>query len=555
MIVKSNVRIDGVSFAKGPSLSRSENLGALALAALDQLQKAVAVVGAGQRVLYKNARFSEFFPVEELPDDLQDMLEANRLHGWKAEAGPIIEYGSRKLSIRIVKLEQGLLLTADDISERLAEQERIVEQARTDPLTQLGNPLMFRERVSAGLGQHDDSRPAAILIIDLDRFKAINDSLGHAVGDAVLKIISERIRSTLKNGESAARLGGDEFAIYQPGQQQPEAASVLAKRLVDLLGRAYLVDGHLLHVGASIGISFTPKDGTRYEDVLRNADLAMYRAKQEGRRTYRLFEPAMRDAIRARRDMETQLRRALSLREFRLNYQPQLNLESGRITGFEALLRWQCEGGIVSPAQFIPLAEELGLIVPIGEWVIRDACRQAASWADPLNVAVNVSAVQFESQNLIPTVMSALAESGLSPSRLEIEVTESVLIRDHQSTLKALHTIRELGVRVSMDDFGTGYSSLSYLGSFPFDKLKIDQSFVRGEGAGANGMQIVEAIAALGHSLGMSITAEGVETSEQLAAVAAAGCTDVQGYLISRPLPQDRIGSFLANAPRWRTDT
>jgi EAL domain-containing protein (putative c-di-GMP-specific phosphodiesterase class I) len=278
----------------------------------------------------------------------------------------------------------------------------------------------------------------------------------------------------------------------------------------------------------------------------------MYHAKQDGRRTFRFFEPGMRDAIRLRREMESRLRRALSLRQFHLDYQLQLNLGSGRITGFEALLRWQSEAaGLVSPLEFVPLAEELGLIIPIGEWVIREACRQAAGWTEPLNVAVNVSAIQFESQNLLPAIVTALANSGLPPSRLELEVTESVLFRDHQSALKVLHSIRDLGVRVSMDDFGTGYSSLSYLGSFPFDKLKIDQSFVRGKSASVSGTQIVRAIAALGRSLGMSITAEGVETQSQLSAVTEAGCTDVQGYLISRPMAADQIEPFLARAPQW----
>ena len=553
--IELNARFNEKPVPDEAAYAPAAHCGAIAFAALDHLQKAVAVIGIDQRVLYKNARFSEFFHDSELPENIQDLLKTNSCQALKTTTVQIIEHGDRKLSIRTVWLEQGLLLTADDISEGLAEQERIVEQARTDPLTQLGNRLMFRERVSAGVDKLDVSQPAAILIIDLDRFKAVNDSLGHAIGDALLKMVSDRIRSTLKSGEIAARLGGDEFAIYQPGQPQPKAATVLAKRLVDLLGRAYLVEGHLLHVGASVGISIAPKDGTRYEDILRNADLAMYRAKQEGRQTFRFFESAMRDAIRFRREMETQLRRALSLREFCLDYQPQLNLASGRITGFEALLRWHSgSSGLVSPAQFIPLAEELGLIVPIGEWIIREACRQAASWTEPLNLAVNVSAIQFESENLIPTVISALADSGLPPARLELEVTESVLFSDHQSALKVLNSIRDLGVRVSMDDFGTGYSSLSYLGSFPFDKLKIDQSFVRGKGASASGMPIVRAIAALGRSLGMSVIAEGVETKSQLSAITEAGCTDVQGYLISRPLQADQIAPFLASGLQWRTD-
>jgi predicted signal transduction protein with EAL and GGDEF domain len=366
------------------------------------------------------------------------------------------------------------------------------------------------------------------------------------VGDALLGVVAERIRSAIGHADVAARFGGDEFGIVQIGRPQPQSAAALAKRLVDLLGRSYIVEGHLLNVGASVGIALTPVDGRDTDQILKNADLALNRAKQRGQDRYRFFETAMDEQMQAHRGLELDFRRALALREFAIVYQPQLNLCSKRITGFEALLRWHNpKRGLVSPADFIPLAEEIGLIVPIGEWVIRTACSEAAGWPQPLSVAVNVSAVQFGSPNLVSTVLSALAESGLDPRRLELEITESVLLGDHRAALDVLLKVRELGVRVSMDDFGTGYSSLSYLRSFPFDKIKIDQSFVRGQSDDPSGMAIVRAIAGLGRSLGMTTLAEGVETEEQLARVAADGCTDVQGYLISRPLPPERIGEFL----------
>jgi len=453
----------------------------------------------------------------------------------------------RIFSVETVRIPQGLLVAAADVSGRVAEKARAAEMARTDAITSLGNRLMFRERLTAILTTLDHpASAAAVLIFDMDRFKAINDTLGASVGDALLGIVAERVRSAIGPADIVARLRGDEFGIVQMGRPQPESADALAKRLVDLLGRSYIVEGHLINVGASVGIALVPADGRDTDQILKNAELALNCAKQGGKSSYRFFETVMDEQMQAHRSLELDFRRALALRELALVYQPQLNLASKRITGFEALLRWHNpKRGLVSPADFIPLAEEIGLIVPIGEWVIRTACEEAVSWPQPLNVAVNVSAVQFGSPNLVSTILSALAQSGLDPRRLEVEITESVLLGDHRAALDTLLRVRELGVRVSMDDFGTGYSSLSYLRSFPFDKIKIDQSFVRGQSDDPSGMAIVRAIAGLGQSLGMTTLAEGVETEEQLARVAADGCTDVQGYLISRPLPPERIGEFL----------
>ena len=529
---------------RDPAATLLNESAAIALSALNKLSCALAVIGPDGRILLRNPSFTELFGAEEWPKELNDCIdpEVDRL-----EPREIALCNGRTYSIVTVCIPQGVLVTAEDCSAQVAQKARAAEQARIDPLTFLGNSMMFRERLSELLANIDPTVDvAAVLTVNLDRFRAVNDSLGRPVGDALLCVAADRLRSALTGGDFAARFTADEFAIVQTSQSQPQSAAALAKRLIDLLSRSYIVEGHLLNIGASVGIALIPADGTECDQVLNSADLALYRAKQDGRGTYRFFETTMDEQMQARRSLEIDLRRVLAMRELALVYQPQFNLSSKRITGCEALLRWHCpKRGLVSPAQFIPLAEDIGLIVPIGEWVVRAACREAAGWAEPLNVAVNISAIQFGSPSLVLTILSALSESGLDPKRLELEITESVLLSDHSSALDVLHKVREMGVRVSMDDFGTGYSSLSYLRSFPFDKIKIDQSFVRGSAAGPSGMPIVRAIAALGLSLGMTTTAEGVETQEQLDLVAAAGCTDVQGYLISKPLPPEAIREFL----------
>jgi diguanylate cyclase (GGDEF)-like protein len=524
---------------------------AMALGALHYLSHAVAVIDAGGHILFENSTFSELFAGESWAGELLDPMSsvADKVH--RDAPREIRHRDGRIFGVEVIRVPQGLLVTAEDISGRVAEKARAAELARTDPITSLGNRLMFRERLTALLANPDHAASAAaVLIFDLDRFKAINDSLGASVGDGLLGVVAERVRSAVGPSDLVTRFGGDEFGVIQIGRQQPESSAALAKRLVDLVSRSYIVEGHLLNIGASVGIALIPADGQDTDQILKHADLALNRAKQGGQGSFRFFETAMDEQMQAHRSMELDFRRALAMRELALVYQPQLNLASKRITGFEALLRWHNpKRGLVSPADFIPLAEKIGLIVPIGEWVIRTACIEAARWPRPLSVAVNVSAVQFGSPNLVSTVLSALAESGLDPRRLELEITESVLLGDHRAALDVLLKVRELGVRVSMDDFGTGYSSLSYLRSFPFDKIKIDQSFVRGRSDDTSGMAIVRAIAGLGRSLGMTTLAEGVETDEQLARVEADGCTDVQGYLISRPLPPGRIGEFLQSHP------
>jgi len=460
--------------------------------------------------------------------------------------------GDRLVEAALAPLSSGgFALTFEDVTELL----RGAALARQEPLTGLCNRVGLHDRLDAALAEAGRSdAPLAVLMLDLDRFKAVNDTLGHPVGDALLRKVAERLRKATRSGDVVARLGGDEFAIIQgapsSGAEQPQAAEALARRLVDLVGRTYVVDGHMLNVGVSVGVALSPADGRSADDLLKHADLALYRAKAEGRGTYRFFEPAMNAQMQARRSLEIDLRRALALKQFDLAFQPQIQLETGQVVGFEALLRWNHpERGPVSPALFIPLAEEIGLIVGIGEWALRTACREAAGWTQPASIAVNLSPVQFRGGRLVETVMHVLAQTGLDPARLELEITEGALLENTDSVLDVLNGLRALGVKISMDDFGTGYSSLSYLQKFPFDKIKIDQSFVRGMEGNAECGAIVRAIARLGASLGMRTTAEGVETATQLDAIRAEGCTEVQGYLTGRPMPAAQAAALLIPSP------
>ena len=469
--------------------------------------------------------------------------------GDAAAPVPLALADGRKLRLTCRSLPAGgcLVLVEDRARERASGSEAL-RLGHVDDLTGLASRVKFGERLEQSLaGLAGAGRSVALLCLDLDRFKAVNDTLGHPLGDALLRLVAERLRSAVRGTDLVARLGGDEFTILQAGVEQPEAATTLARRLVDLVGRAYVIDGHLVNVGLSVGIAVAPQDGCDRDRLLRLADLALCRAKAEGRSTFRLFAPAMDEAMQVRRALEIDLRRALALRELELHYQPLYNLSPGRIAGFEALLRWRHpDRGMVSPADFVPLAEETGLIIPIGDWVLRTACREAARWPSGLSVAVNLSPVQFRGGRLVETVEAALAASGLAAGRLELEITEGVLMVDNEATLGTLRRLRELGVRIVMDDFGTGYSSLSYLRAFPFDKVKIDRSFVRELASDRDSASIVRAIVALGRSLGIATTAEGVETPEQIRQIHAEGCTQVQGFIISRPVPADEVLSLVA---------
>jgi diguanylate cyclase (GGDEF)-like protein len=386
----------------------------------------------------------------------------------------------------------------------------------------------------------------AVLCIDLDLFKNVNDSFGHPIGDRLLTMVGDRLRTYQRGNDLVARLGGDEFSMFMETALAPGDISQLAAELIAVLSTPYEVDSREIIIGASIGIAISPGDGETGEDLLRNADMALYRAKSEGGGAHHFFEKEMDRVAQKRRDMEFDLRRALAHGEFELHYQPLVNLAEDRIVAFESLLRWHHPlKGMISPAEFIPVAEDIGLIPTIGEWVLREACAEASRWPDDIKVAVNLSPVQFRSRNLTQIVLSALAQSGLSPKRLELEITESIFLAETEANLATLHRLREFGVRISMDDFGTGYSSLSYLRSFPFDKIKIDRSFVRDLSERPDCVAIVRAISGLGRSLNISTTAEGVETMDQLDTLRAEGCTEVQGFLFSAARPADEVRALL----------
>lgn len=451
--------------------------------------------------------------------------------------GRRIEFGGR----------DGYLVAVADITERRKAEARIAHMAHHDGLTNLPNRVLYQQSLRQALehAQVNGGR-VAVLCIDLDLFKSVNDSYGHPMGDRLLVQVAERLRTAMLANNLVARLGGDEFAVVLAADTSPREAGDHAMRLIELISAPYRIDGVELVIGASVGIALSPGDGCSSEELMRNADMALYRAKGDGGGVSCFFEAEMDRKAQKRRAMETDLRRAFAHGEFELHYQPLVNLAANRISGFEALLRWRHpHKGMVSPMDFIPLAEDIGLIVGIGEWALRRACMEAASWPDHIKVAVNLSPVQFRSRNLVQTVVSALAHSRLAPQRLELEITESVFLAETEANIATLHQLRDLGVSFAMDDFGTGYSSLSYLRSFPFDKIKIDRSFVKDLARRSDCSAIIRAIAGLGRSLDITTTAEGVETPDQLDWLRAEGCNEVQGYLFSAALPPQDIAALL----------
>lgn len=442
----------------------------------------------------------------------------------------------------------GYLVAVVDITERRAAEARIAHMAHHDGLTNLPNRDFYQQRLREALERsRSGNRRVAVMGIDLDLFKNVNDSFGHPMGDRLLKLVAERLRTNVRGDNLAARLGGDEFAIVLAADVSPNDASACAEHLIAVLSAPYDIDGLEVVIGASIGIALSPSDGTTTEELMRNADMALYRAKSEGGGVHHFFEPEMDQQAQKRRDMERDLRAAFSNGEFELHYQPLVELAADRISGFESLLRWpHPRKGMISPAEFIPVAEDIGLIVALGEWVLREACAEAMKWPADVKVAVNLSPVQFRGRHLVQAVISALAHSGLPARRLELEITESVFLAETEANLAILRQLRELGVSISMDDFGTGYSSLSYLRSFPFDKIKIDRSFVKDLARRTDCLAIVRAISGLGRSLNITTTAEGVETTDQLDWLRAEGCNEVQGFLFSAARPGNEIAALLS---------
>jgi diguanylate cyclase (GGDEF)-like protein len=448
----------------------------------------------------------------------------------------------------------GWVATHEDITQRRQVEARIAHLAHHDALTDLPNRVLLLGRLADALAKRPDGKSVALHLFDLDHFKNVNDTLGHPIGDELLQIVSERLKRAVAETDTVARMGGDEFAVVQAGVDHPSDAALLTERVIEAVSAPYEISGHHILIGASAGIALAPTDGETGDDLIRNADLALYRSKAQGRGGLSFFERGMDTALMARRALEADLRKALTSHEFELHYQPIVHIPSGRITSCEALVRWRHpQKGIITPDTFIPLAEEVGLIVPLGEWVMREACNFAAGWPGDVKISVNLSPSQFRNSDLCRVVMIALATSGLAPERLQLEITETVLLADDAATLATFNRLHAIGVRIAIDDFGAGYSSLSYLQKFHFDNIKIDRGFVKDVTHSITSRSIVRAIAAMANGLGMVCTAEGVETEEQRAILLAEGCSEMQGYLFSRPFLRDQIAQVLNDEALRRT--
>jgi diguanylate cyclase (GGDEF)-like protein len=445
----------------------------------------------------------------------------------------------------------GWVATHEDVTERRRAQAQIERMVRHDALTGLPNRVLFRERLNEAVGRGSAGEALAVLCIDLDRFKGVNDTLGHPVGDQLLRAAAQRLCECVRQGDLVARLGGDEFAIIQAEAAQPAAAKALAERLVRMIAAPFEIAGHQVVVGASVGVVLSPHDGLDPDDLLKRADLALYDAKSAGRGTHSFFRPDMDEQARGRRELEIDLRLAVERGQIDIHYQPIVDVHTRQVRAFEALLRWRHPvRGSVMPDVFIALAEETGLIDPLGEWVLQRAFADAATWPQQVSVAVNLSPMQFRSGGLVNAVHAALQSSGLPAGRVELEITESVRLAEDSINLNILRALHALGVRICLDDFGVGYSSLSYLRSFPFKKIKIDRSFVRDVVGNAEAAAIIQAIATLGRSLSMSITAEGVEEPPQLERLRELGCDEAQGYYLSRPRPAGEVQAMLGEITR-----
>jgi diguanylate cyclase (GGDEF)-like protein len=447
----------------------------------------------------------------------------------------------------------GWVATHEDITQRRRVEAKIAHLAHHDALTDLPNRVLLMDRLEDALQRVKRGERIAVHLFDLDHFKNVNDTLGHPIGDALLQIVGHRLRGVVRDIDTISRTGGDEFAIVQRALKEPSEAAALAERVINAVSAPYEISGHPIVIGTSIGIALAPTDGETGDELIRNADLALYRSKADGRGTHSFFEPEMHTALQLRRVLEADLRHALVAGEFELHYQPIVHQPSGRITSCEALVRWRHpQRGMLGPDTFIPLAEESGLIVPLGEWVVEEACKFAACWPEETRISVNLSPKQFRNSDLCEAVTRMLAESGLSPERLQLEVTETVLLSNNEATLVTFNRLRGMGVRVAIDDFGAGYSALSYLQKFRFDNIKIDRSFVKDVTHSVTSRSIVRAIAAMANGLGITCTAEGVETEEQQAILLSEGCAEMQGYLFSPAVSASQIMKLLrSEGAQW----
>ena len=536
----------GASLESKPSIGFAKSLPAMvkgehaALLLSDESAEAIAAYRPVQRAISLIALLGLFVVL------IATWRTARRITGplarLDAAAVRLAEGDHRELTVEgrdeLARLASGFNRMAHEIEER---EQRITHLAFNDVLTGLANRTMFHRHVDLLLARRGSGDTLALLCLDLDHFKAVNDTMGHGVGDQLLVALAARLRETASDC-FVARLGGDEFVVVEPFINGRNSIDQLAQALIETLSRPITLEGQQIIPSTSIGIAIAPDDGADAATLLRNADLALYRAKADGRGTYSFFEESLNIRAQERRQVESDLRLAIERGEFELHFQPLFDLEKGRIGSFEALIRWNHPTrGQVSPLDFIPIAEDTGLIVPIGAWVMREACRHASAWPEHVRVAVNVSSVQFHRPGLSETILSALASSGLAPKRLEVEITESIFLEGSEATLKLLHSLKALGIRIALDDFGTGYSSLSYLQSFPFDKIKIDRSFIQALLTRPGASAVVRAITDLARALGMETTAEGVEESSQLDELYAHGCSSVQGFLLSRPIAADKV--------------
>jgi diguanylate cyclase (GGDEF)-like protein len=545
--------------------------------ALNNMPHGLCMFGADERLAVMNHRFSEMM---KLSDDLvhhgasaADIISACVSAGSisaasgkmilseieNSQAKDIITTDPDAVTIRSLSWTfqpmagGGAVVLLEDITERRAAEARITHLARYDELTALPNRLNFRDEIERLLAvPHDADQLSALLFVDLDQFKQVNDTLGHPCGDQLLCAVADRLREMLRPEDFVARFGGDEFVVFQQNIKSNEDAAGLARRIVEHLSERYKIDNHLVEIGASVGIAMTSPRGISADTLLKNADMALYRAKADGRGTFCFFRDEMAQTVEARRILELDLRKALANEEFELFYQPLVNLKSGRISTCEALLRWNHPvRGTVSPIDIIPVAEDMGLIVDLGRWILRKACMECMKWPDGVSVAVNFSPQQFHQRDVLSEVRYALEVSGLPAHRLEIEITESSLLHNTQVTHDVLSQLRAIGVRISLDDFGTGYSSLSYLHNFPLQKVKIDRSFLEGIDSDRP-LTLLRGVARLSADLGMSVVVEGIETNEQLELISVDGTvTEAQGYLFSRPVPAVRVRQLL-NASHGR---
>ena len=561
--------------------------------ALDHMSQGLCLFSAERKLVLCNQRFRQMFHLsdESIPQGMaladvmqrifggsetaQSLLRSSPINGNNLTNPVDLRHDSITIELtqgdRVIAVAHrilpggGVVSTMDDITERRRIEGNVIHLAHHDALTDLPNRVVLQGRLQALLqnrpGSNDDATgkdcgiTCAVLYLDLDRFKPVNDSHGHLVGDALLRAVAQRIQRTLRPSDLVARLGGDEFVILQASCRSEADATALAERVSHELSLPFAIKKTQVRIGTSIGIALAPQDGSDPERLLRNADLALYRAKSDGRDCYRYYDRAMEASVEKRRHLEQDLRRALSAQQFELHYQPIVDLERNTVTGFEALLRWKSPTrGNMPPAEFIPFAEEIGLMPKIGDWVLETACREATQWPTATKVSVNLSPTQFRQVGLVENVLSTLAETGLPPERLELEITETAMIQDIEGAATILKQLRALGIHIALDDFGTGYSSLSFLRTLPFTRIKIDRSFIKDLDTKPVATAIVRAVTGLCNSLGVAVTAEGVESDEQARALRAERCMQVQGFWISQPRPATEIPAMLALFPQEEPD-